>query len=57
MILVGKTKIPLVWSFNGSLTKQAESSDLNYLLKPVFIHLDPERKNEYLVIARFLIWI
>jgi glutamine synthetase len=43
-----------MWSFDGSSTEQADGSDSDCLLKPVFIVPDPDRKNAYLVMTEVL---
>ena len=43
-----------MWSFDGSSTLQAEGSDSDCLLKPVFICPDPDRNFGYLVMCEVL---
>ncbi|WP_340203282.1 glutamine synthetase beta-grasp domain-containing protein [Ascidiimonas sp. W6] len=43
-----------MWSFDGSSTQQAEGNSSDCLLKPVFICVDPKRKNGYLVMCEVL---
>ena len=43
-----------MWSFDGSSTQQADGSDSDCLLKPVYICPDPDRKNAYLVMTEVL---
>jgi glutamine synthetase len=42
------------WSFDGSSTGQAKGGSSDCLLKPVFICIDPQRKNGYLVMCEVL---
>jgi glutamine synthetase len=42
------------WSFDGSSTGQAKGGSSDCILKPVFICLDPQRKNGYLVMCEVL---
>ena len=43
-----------MWSFDGSSTLQADGSDSDCLLKPVFICPDPDRNCGYLVMCEVL---
>jgi len=43
-----------MWSFDGSSTEQADGSDSDCLLQPVFVVPDPDRKNSYLVMTEVL---
>jgi len=43
-----------VWSFDGSSTEQAPGGSSDCLLKPVFVTIDPQRKNAYLVMCEVL---
>ena len=43
-----------MWSFDGSSTEQAPGGSSDCLLKPVFVTVDPQRKNAYLVMCEVL---
>src|SRR5690606_3662742 len=47
----GKLEDCPIWSFDGSSTEQAPGGSSDCLLKPVYITIDPQRKNGYLVMA------
>jgi glutamine synthetase len=50
----GKIEDLVVWSFDGSSTKQAPGGSSDCLLKPVFIVKDPLKNNAYLVLCEVL---
>lgn len=50
----GKLEDCEMWSFDGSSTQQAAGNSSDCLLKPVFICVDPQRKNGYLVMCEVL---
>ncbi|MBF0198147.1 MAG: glutamine synthetase beta-grasp domain-containing protein [Planctomycetes bacterium] len=50
----GKLEDAPMWSFDGSSTEQAEGGSSDCLLKPVYICVDPTRKNGYLVMTEVL---
>lgn len=50
----GKLEDCEMWSFDGSSTEQAPGGSSDCLLKPVFICVDPQRKNGYLVMCEVL---
>lgn len=50
----GKLEECPMWSFDGSSTEQAPGGSSDCLLKPVFICIDPDRKNSYLVMCEVL---
>jgi glutamine synthetase len=50
----GKLEDCPLWSFDGSSTEQAPGGSSDCVLKPVFICLDPLRKNAHLVMCEVL---
>ncbi|MBN1181024.1 MAG: glutamine synthetase beta-grasp domain-containing protein [Bacteroidales bacterium] len=50
----GKVEDAPIWSFDGSSTEQAAGNSSDCLLKPVFVCIDPGRKNGFLVMAEVL---
>ncbi len=50
----GKLEDCGMWSFDGSSTEQAPGGSSDCLLKPVYIIVDPQRKNGYLVMCEVL---
>ncbi len=50
----GKLEDCPMWAFDGSSTNQADGSTSDCQLKPVFLCIDPDRKNGYLVMAEVL---
>lgn len=50
----GKLEECPIWSFDGSSTNQASGGSSDCLLKPVFICVDPDRTNAYLVMCEVL---
>ncbi len=50
----GKLEDCPMWSFDGSSTEQAPGGSSDCLLKPVFICVDPQRKDGYLVMCEVL---
>ncbi|QQS50071.1 MAG: glutamine synthetase beta-grasp domain-containing protein [Bacteroidota bacterium] len=50
----GKLEDCPMWSFDGSSTGQADGHSSDCLLKPVFICVDPQRKDGYLVMTEVL---
>jgi glutamine synthetase len=50
----GKLEDAPMWSFDGSSTEQADGGSSDCLLKPVYICVDPTRKNGYLVMTEVL---
>jgi len=50
----GKVKDCPIWSFDGSSTNQASGGSSDCLLKPVFICVDPDRRDAYLVMCEVL---
>ena len=50
----GKLEDCPLWSFDGSSTEQAPGGSSDCVLKPVFICVDPQRKDGYLVMCEVL---
>jgi glutamine synthetase len=50
----GKLEECPMWSFDGSSTNQAPGGSSDCLLKPVFLCVDPDRVNAYLVMCEVL---
>ena len=50
----GKLEDCEVWCFDGSSTEQAPGGSSDCLLKPVFICVDPQRTNGYLVMCEVI---
>ena len=50
----GKLEDCSLWSFDGSSTEQAPGGSSDCVLKPVFICVDPQRKDGYLVMCEVL---
>ena len=50
----GKLEDVPIWSFDGSSTEQATGDHSDCLLKAVAVHLDPARKDGWLVLAEVL---
>ncbi len=50
----GKLEDCPLWSFDGSSTEQAPGGSSDCVLKPVFICVDPQRKDAYLVMCEVL---
>ena len=50
----GKLEDCPFWSFDGSSTEQAPGGSSDCILKPVFICVDPQRKDGYLVMCEVL---
>jgi glutamine synthetase len=50
----GKLEDCPLWSFDGSSTEQAPGGSSDCVLKPVFICIDPQRKDAYLVMCEVL---
>lgn len=50
----GKLEDCAMWSFDGSSTEQAPGGSSDCLLKPVFLCVDPQRKDGYLVMCEVL---
>jgi glutamine synthetase len=50
----GKLEDCPLWSFDGSSTEQAPGGSSDCVLKPVFICVDPQRKEGYLVMCEVL---
>ena len=50
----GKLEDCPLWSFDGSSTEQAPGGSSDCILKPVFIAVDPQRKDGYLVMCEVL---
>ncbi len=50
----GKVEDAEVWCFDGSSTEQAPGGSSDCLLKPVYVCVDPQRKNGFLVMCEVM---